>query len=418
MSKRLRNILIHSIAAGLSVLLTVIVLAQGPDRTVALSPTRRLPRLTGPPREIRLILENQLSHVVSSLPGQRLASQPALEGPQEAAAIVDERVLRWGTVELPLYDHVKQAVLNQFSAEVRKFWGEPNHADPNAGPIMASPWDPNRPDPNAEPITAGPWDPNHADPNAGPIMAGPWDPNRPGPNAEPIMAGPWDPNEWPDRCPSYEGIVNNYPDTALKVAVANQIGVFLCQQSQLGEAVRWFEHILPDADQLKLGHCVRLNMALTYLDLAQTVEAKDMLQVILDGTNPTETDPHLWGLYLMATGIMGNIEQVERNPERAMEHLDRADRRLEVLSAGLPYQTWPAFYTGMVHIWRLRIAVEYGAAGQYPPLAELHEEFLRTVPLSRWTWLQHQVFRDMLERHRLPDATVAVMQDQAEGLQP
>ena len=265
---------------------------------------------------------------------------------------------------------------------------------------------------------AGPWDPNQADPNAGRIMAGPGDPNQADPNAGPIMAGPWDPNGWTDRCPSYEAIVNTYTDATLKVAVANQIGIFLCQQSQLEEAIRWFAHILADADRLKLGHCVRLNMALTYLDLAQTVEARDMLQAILDGTNSAETDPYLWGLYLMAAGIMGNIEQVEHNPERAMECLDQAQRRLEGLSARLPDQAWLAFYAGMVHVWRLRIAAEYSGAEQHPPLDELHEEFLKTVPLGRWTWLQHQVFRDVLERHPPPDATVAVVQEASEELQP
>jgi hypothetical protein len=155
-------------------------------------------------------------------------------------------------------------------------------------------------------------------------------------------------------------------------------------------------------------------MALTYLDLAQTVEARGVLQTILDNSGSAETDPRLWGLRVMAAGIMSNVEQVEGNLARATECLDQTRRRLEARAVQLPDEAWPTFYMGMVHVWRLRIAVEYSGTGQHPALAELHKEFLTAVPLSRWTWLQHQVFRDMLARRPLPSAAVAAAPEAGE----
>lgn len=215
-----------------------------------------------------------------------------------------------------------------------------------------------------------------------------------------------DPNNLELKTSIYQKVCDRYSNSPESLAVANQIAIYLCESGQFSDAVNWCKHILAQADSQSIGGYVRINLALAYLDLGRVSEAQDILNTVLNHNMLEDGNADNHTMNFIATGVLGNIHEIHGEYGPASELYQNAFNRGVALMQKYPDQTWPILYTGMTYVWRLNLLLEKNDEMALGEAMALREDFLKNIPLIRWTWQQHRYFRDAISPYIQTNFTI------------
>jgi hypothetical protein len=199
------------------------------------------------------------------------------------------------------------------------------------------------------------------------------------------------------------------PDVNSAVRAAHRFGARLREEDRSEEAARLYEQIVPRITCPSLADYASINWALALLDVNEVYAAERLLSTVVQrGHARYDADGVALGAYYVAVGVLGTSLEQRGETHTACRLYEEAFQRGMVLAQEHPERTWPGVYTGIAYLWQLRLLAR---AGQDMTAARTrHEEFLRTVPVNRWTWSQHylagqvlQVWRAAQRARRPPD---------------